>query len=128
MVFRDRGGARAPSLWISGLAPPISCPSLTQGTASSRHTSLLELLYNPSPTPALFRALRLALACPAAPGLLSPLPYTPFQSHQTLPTSLSVPIHPGAPLPAPCLPPHFSLPVLMSPIHLPLSKIHPLLP
>lgn len=72
--------------------------------------------------------LEVGCTIPAAPAPLCPSPHTPFQSRQALLASFALPIHPQAPTSAPCFRHIFSLPVLMSLIHLPLSKIHPLLP
>lgn len=108
---------------ISGLAPPVSCPSfIWDCQLPPRYAALLGLPHDPSPP----HSLR-GLPYPAAPA--------PLGTHSTPQPKASRPclihsLHPStqAPTPAPRLPPRFSLPVLMSPIHLPLSKIHPLMP
>lgn len=94
----------------------------SSGTASSLHAALLGLPRDPSLPHSLW-----GLPYPAAPA--------PLGTHSTPHSEAIRPclihsLHPStqAPTPAPCLPPHSSLPVLISLIHLPLSKIHPPLP
>lgn len=94
----------------------------SSGTAKSLHAALLGLTHDPSLPHSLW-----GLPYPAAPA--------PLGTHSTPHSKAIRPclihsLHPStqAATPAPCLPPRFSLPVLMSLIHLPLSKIHPLLP
>lgn len=95
-------------------------------TASSLHTPFPGLPPPPYLNPAVFGVFRLS------PPLLQPLllsvPYPPPHSKAIRPCwPQSLCPSAQAPTPAPRLPPHFSLPVLMSRIHLPLSKLHPLL-
>lgn len=108
VAFGDLDRPRAPSLGMSGFAPPPSGPSSTPGTANSFHTPLLGLPCHPTPHRSLkiplFGVLRPAQythytqpSCPNSSGSPNPTPPPP-QENQARLASFSPHTHPSTPL------------------------------